>query len=180
MEKLERIDRKLIHHGAVIDYYQDQVRDENGLVKTYDSIIHKGAAAVVAVNNDGRIFMVKQYRNILDRFTLELPAGGKDSVEEPGIVCAARELEEETGYKSEDLEFLISIRTTVAFCNEAIDIYVARNLVPSKQNLDEGEFIDVELYDIETLISMIYDQKIQDSKTVCALLAYYNKYVLKK
>lgn len=177
MEKLERISRELIHKGAVIDLYQDKVKDENGLVKTYDSIIHKGAAAVVAVKDDGKILMVKQYRNILDRFTIELPAGGKDTTDEPSDVCAARELEEETGYITDDLELLLSIRTTVAFCNEAIDIYIARNLKPSKQNLDEGEFIDVYEYDIEQLIQMIYECKIQDSKTVCALLAYYNKFV---
>lgn len=177
MEKLERISRELIYKGAVIDFYQDKVKDENGLVKTYDSIIHKGAAAVVAIKDDGKILMVKQYRNILDRFTIELPAGGKDSIDEPSIVCAARELEEETGYVSDSLELLLSIKTTVAFCNEAIDIYLARNLKPSKQNLDEGEFIDVYEYDIEVLIQMIYDCKIQDSKTVCALLAYYNKFV---
>lgn len=177
MEKLERISRELIHKGAVIDFYQDKVKDENGLVKTYDSIIHKGAAAVVAVKDDGKILMVKQYRNILDRFTIELPAGGKDTTDEPSVVCAARELEEETGYITDDLELLLSIRTTVAFCNEAIDIYIARNLKPSKQNLDEGEFIDVYEYDIEELIQMIYECKIQDSKTVCALLAYYNKFV---
>ncbi|MDE6209073.1 MAG: NUDIX hydrolase [Lachnospiraceae bacterium] len=177
MEKLERISRELIHKGAVIDFYQDKVKDENGLVKTYDSIIHKGAAAVVAVKDDGKILMVKQYRNILDRFTIELPAGGKDTTDEPSVVCAARELEEETGYITDDLELLLSIRTTVAFCNEAIDIYIARNLKTSKQNLDEGEFIDVYEYDIEELIQMIYECKIQDSKTVCALLAYYNKFV---
>ena len=115
MEKLERISRELIHKGAVIDFYQDKVKDENGLVKTYDSIIHKGAAAVVAVKDDGKILMVKQYRNILDRFTIELPAGGKDTTDEPSVVCAARELEEETGYITDDLDLLLSIRTTVAF-----------------------------------------------------------------
>ena len=177
MEKLERISRELVHKGVVIDLYQDKVKDENGLVKTYDSIIHKGAAAVVAVANNGKILMVKQYRNILDRFTIELPAGGLNTVDEPTRECAARELEEETGLRSDDLELLISIKTTVAFCNEGIDIYVARNLQPSKQHLDEGEFIDVYEYDIEELIKMIYECKIQDSKTVCALLAYYNKFI---
>ncbi|NLL92919.1 MAG: NUDIX hydrolase [Clostridiales bacterium] len=177
MEKLERLSRELVYKGAVIDLYKDKVVDENGLVKDYDTILHKGAAAVVAVTDEGKIIMVRQYRNILDRFTLELPAGGKDTIDEPTIECAARELEEETGYKSDDLELLLSIKTTVAFCNEGIDIYVAKNLKRSKQHLDEGEFIDVFEYDIEDLVSMVYEQKIQDSKTVCAILAYYNKYV---
>jgi len=120
--------------------------------------------------------MVKQYRNALDRFTLEIPAGARNTEDEPTIECAMRELEEETGYKSKDLEILLSIKTTVAFCNELIDIYVAKNLEKSEQNLDEGEYIDVYEYTIEELVDMVYDLKIQDSKTVSAILAYYAKY----
>ena len=92
--------------------------------------------------------------------------------------AAARELEEETGYKSDELEFLISIKTTVAFCNENIDIYVAKNLKPSKQNLDEDEFINVEVYSVDELCEMIYEGKIEDSKTVSAIMSYKNKYCI--
>ena len=102
-------------------------------------IKHKGAAAVVPVTEDGKILMVRQYRNALERYTLEIPAGALDEEGEPGFKCAARELEEETGYKSEELEWLITLRTTVAFCNEKIEVYVAKNLIPSKQHLDEDE-----------------------------------------
>lgn len=90
-----------------------------------DFIHHDGAAAVVPVMDDGKILMVTQYRNALERDTLEIPAGKLDAPGEPGIECASRELEEETGYRSEDLEWLITLRTTVAFCDEKIDIYVA-------------------------------------------------------
>ena len=89
-------------------------------------------------------------------------------------VCAARELEEETGYRSENLSFLLSLRTTVAFCDEFIDVYLARDLVKSEQHLDEGEAIDVETHDVDELCEMIYAGKIQDSKTVSAILAYKN------
>lgn len=173
---MERIDRKLIHHGRIIDYYQDTISVENGNIVTFDFIGHKGAAAVVPVRDDGKILMVKQYRNALDRETLEIPAGGKDWAEEPTRDCAARELEEETGFKAENLELLLSIYTTVAFCNEKIDIYVARDLVPSKQNLDEDEFIDVVACDIDQLCQRVYEGKIQDAKTVAAIMAYKNKY----
>ena len=71
---------------------------------------------------------------------------------------------------------LISIRTTVAFCDEKIDVYLATGLKRSRQHLDEDEFLDVETYSIEELVQMVYDCKIQDGKTVAALLAYYNKY----
>ena len=90
---------------------------------------------------------------------------------------AARELEEETGYTAGKMELLISLYTTVAFCNEKIDVYVATDLKKSKQHLDDDEFLDVESHDIEEMIQMIYDCKIQDGKTISALLAYYNKYI---
>ena len=176
MEKFERMERTLVHKGAIIDYYQDTVKVPNGNIVKWDFIGHKGAAAVVAVADDGKLLMVRQYRNALDRETLEIPAGGLESIDEPTRVAAARELEEETGYKSEKLELLISLRTTVAFCNEKIDVYVATDLKPSKQHLDEDEFINVEAYDIEELVQMIYDCKIQDGKTVASILAYKEKY----
>lgn len=177
VEHFERIDRKLVAKGAIIDYYHDIVKLPNGNVVTWDFIWNKGAAAVVPVREDGKLIMVRQYRNAIDRETIEIPAGGLNHPDEPTIAAAARELEEETGYRTENLEFLISIKTTVAFCNENIDIYVARDLQPSKQNLDEDEFINVEAYSVEELCDMIYAGKIEDSKTVSAIMTYKNKYV---
>lgn len=178
MDKFERLSRELVHKGKIIDYYEDTLKIPNGNVVKYDFIGHKGAAAVVPVTEDGKILMVRQYRNALDRETLEIPAGGLNSETEPTRDAAARELNEETGYASDELEFLISIRTTVAFCNEKIDIYVAKNLKKSSQNLDEDEFINVEKMDIEDLLDMIYEGKMEDSKTISALLAYYKKYCI--
>ena len=176
MEPLKRLSRELVYKGAIIDIYRDKVQAPDGNVQDYDFIGHKGAAAVMPVNDDGKILMVRQYRNALDRFTIEIPAGGLNGKDEPGIVCAARELEEETGYKSEDLELLISVNTTIAFCNEKIEIYIARNLKKTSQHLDECEFVEVEEYSIEELVEMVYKGQILDAKTVSAILAYYNKY----
>ncbi len=176
MDEFVRLKRTLVAKGRIIDYYQDTMQIPNGNTAIWDFIQHKGAAAVVAVREDGKLLMVRQYRNALERETLEIPAGGLDTAEEPTAVAAMRELEEETGYRCDEATFLISIYTTVAFCNEKIDIYVADKLIPSKQHLDEDEFINVEAHDIEDLLNMIYEGKIQDAKTVSALLAYYNKY----
>lgn len=176
MAEFERLSRDLVHKGAIIDYYKDTVKVPNGNVVKWDYIDHKGAAAVVPVTDDGKILMVKQYRNALNRETLEIPAGGLNGADEPTIDAAARELREETGYVSNDLELLITIRTTVAFCNEKIDIYVARNLIKSEQDLDEDEFIDVHPMEIAELEEMIYSGKMEDSKTISAILAYKNKY----
>lgn len=175
-EEFKRLDRELVFAGHIIDVYQDTVQVPNGNVVKWDFIGHKGAAAVVPVTEDGRILMVRQYRNALERETLEIPAGGLNGADEPTRDAAARELEEETGYRSDNLELLITIRTTVAFCNEKIDIYVAKDLIPSKQKLDEDEYINVESYPIAELIQKIFSGEMEDSKTVAALLAYQEKY----
>lgn len=176
MEIYERLERTLVQKGTIIDYYKDTIKVPNGNIVQWDYIHHKGAAAVVAVRDDGKLLMVRQYRNALDRETLEIPAGGLDGVDEPTIQAAARELEEETGFKAGKMEFLLTVRTTVAFCNEKIDIYVATDLESSKQNLDEDEYIDVEAYDIDQLVQMVYDGVIQDGKTVAAIMTYKSKY----
>jgi len=175
-QKVKRVHRELKHKGNIVDFYQDTIEIEGHRHTYYDFIDHIGAAAVVPVTEDGKILMVKQYRNALDQFTLEVPAGALDRPNEPGIECAMRELEEETGYRSEKMEWLITIRTTVAFCNERIEIYVAQDLIPSKQNLDDNEFIEVGAYEMSELKEMIYTGEIQDAKTICALLAYQVKY----
>lgn len=177
MEPAKRLKRELVKHGNIIDICEDTIETPKGHVVTYDFIGHKGAAAVIPVKDDGRILMVRQYRNAVDRFTLEIPAGGKDGKDEPTYDCAKRELEEETGYRSDHIEHLINIYTTVAFCNEQIDIYVAHDLIPSKQNLDEDEYIDVEAYTVEELTEKILDGTIMDAKTISAILAYKEKYL---
>lgn len=177
MEEIKRLKRELVAKGAILDYYQDTMQIPNGNIVKWDLIDHKGAAAVVAVREDGKLLMVRQYRNALERETLEIPAGGLNGREEPTDRAALRELEEETGYRCKNAELLISIRTTVAFCNEKIDIYVARDLTPGEQHLDEDEYVNVEAYSVEELKAMIYAGTIQDSKTICAVMTYADKYL---
>lgn len=176
---VKRIGRELKYEGRIVDFYADTVELPDGRTAVWDYIEHrKGAAAVVAVRPDGKLLMVRQYRNAIGRVSLEIPAGARDTKEEPYEVCAARELEEETGYRCDKLEFLISIHSTVAFCNERIDIYVARDLVPAGQHLDFDEFVEVEACSLEELCRGIYEGKIQDAKTIAAIMAYKNKYQL--
>lgn len=176
---IKRVKRELVYQGSILDIYNDSIQLPDGKIEHWDYVEHrKGAAAVVAVLEDGRLLLVRQYRNALNRFTLEIPAGARDSVTEPTSECAARELEEETGYRCDNLEFLISLKTTVAFCNELVDVYVARSLIPSKQKLDEGEEIELEAHTLEDLCEKIYKGEIQDGKTVAAIMAYKNKYHL--
>lgn len=174
--QIKRIKRELKFRGTILEFYQDTMEIDGTHTAIWDFIQHKGAAAVVPVLEDGRILMVRQYRNALERYTLEIPAGALDAEDEPGIECAGRELEEETGYRCENLEWLITLRTTVAFCNERIEVFVARNLVPSKQHLDEDEFIELKPYPLNELKEKILTGEIEDSKTVSALMTYSVKY----
>lgn len=174
-ESVKRLERKLRYQGTILKIYEDTVI-ANGHEAHWDFIHHDGAAAVVPVMEDGKLLMVRQYRNALDRETLEIPAGKLDEPDEPTISCAYRELEEETGFRTEDMEYLISVNTTVAFCDEAIDIYVARNLIPSHQHLDEDEVIEVEAWEVEDLLDLIFKGTIKDGKTIAAITAYAVKY----
>lgn len=175
MGEFKRLKRELAYQGTIMKIYKDYV-EVNGHQAVWDFFHHNGGAAVVPVTKEGRILMVKQYRNAIDRFTLEIPAGAFDTENEPGEECVKRELEEETGYRAGRVEKLITTRSMVAFCNEKVEIYVATDLVPSKQNLDEEESIELEEYTIEELKQMIFEGKIQDSKTVAALMAYAVKH----
>ena len=164
-EQIKRVNRELKFKGTIIDFYQDTMEINGDHTVVWDFIKHKGAAAVVPVTEDGKILMVRQYRNALERYTLEIPAGALDEEGEPGFKCAAREL-----------EWLITLRTTVAFCNEKIEVYVAKNLIPSKQHLDEDEFIDLKAYSLDELKEKIFTGEIEDAKTVASLMAYAVKY----
>lgn len=177
MEEFKRLARDLVHKGVIIDYYQDTMQIPNGNIVKWDFIKHNGAAAVVPIDDQGRLIMVRQYRNALERYTLEIPAGGLNGADEPTKDAAARELTEETGYTADKLELLLTIRTTVAFCNEKIDIYVATGLTPGKQNLDEDEFVDVKAYELDELVHKVLTGEIEDAKTVSAILAYKEKYI---
>ena len=177
-KEIKRVKRERVYQGTIVDVYKDYMEFSNGNHEVWDYIHHKGAAAVIPVMDDGRLLMVRQYRNALDRFTLELPAGGLDQADEPGRDCSARELEEETGYRAAKMELLITVSTTVAFCNETIDVYLATELTPTQQHLDEDEFVEVECFTIDELKDMVLTQKIQDSKTAAAIMAYYGKYCI--
>ena len=148
----------------------------NGKTEEWDFVSHrKGAAAVLPVLDDGRIIMVRQYRNALERETIEIPAGCRDFVGEDTRLCAERELKEETGYSSDDISFLLSLRTTVAILRRRSRcLSCQKPAKKGKQHLDDAESIDVEIYTLKELCDMIYAGKIQDSKTVSAVLAYSN------
>ena len=168
-----RESRELRYSGSILDVYQDHMVWENGHTEEWDFVSHrKGAAAVVAVDGEGKLLMVRQYRNALERETLEIPAGARDYPTEDTALCAARELEEETGYRAGSLKKLLSLKSTVAFCDELIDIYLATELSAGTSKPDPGEEISLERYALTELLEKIFSYEIQDGKTVSGILAY--------
>ncbi len=178
--KIERIKRTEAAKGALLTYCRDTVRIPNGNIREWDYIAHQGAAAILPVTAEGKPLLVRQYRNALDRFTIEIPAGGLEGPEEPTMEAATRELTEETGFKAGAVEFLCSIFPTVAYSGEKIDIYIAWDLSKASRHLDEDEYINVEEWDMESLEEMIYNGTLQDGKTVAALMAYKNACLIKR
>jgi len=174
MAEYERVGRELVYDGAIVNVYRDKMKMADGTINDWDFIEHPGAAAALPVDNEGNILLVKQLRPALGRYTLELPAGGKNP-DEDFKTCALRELEEEIGYKAGKAELLCDIYTTVALMNERIPIYLATDLIPTHQHLDHNEFLNVEKHTLEELVEMIFEGKLQDSKTVSGILAYKAK-----
>lgn len=172
--KLKRVGRELVMPGKVIDFYRDTMELPDGRIEKWDYIDHKrGGACIVPVLPDGRILMIHQYRPAIDRETLELPAGARDSIQEDTAVTAARELEEETGYRSDKITPLLKLKSAVAYCSEFTDVYLAEDLIPiGGQHLDEAEEIRIEAFDLDTLLEKIYSGQIQDAKTAAGILAY--------
>ncbi len=159
-----------IYKGNIIKVQNLTVSLPNGKEATRDIVLHPGASVVIPINEQGELYMVKQFRKPLDLTTLELPAGKLDSVGEDPRVCAERELMEETGLRAEKIDHLISIHTTPGFCNEVIHMYTATGLTQGEACTDEDEFLDVEKIHVSKLVDMILEHKITDAKTIIGVL----------
>ncbi|MCI1665788.1 MAG: NUDIX hydrolase [Atopobiaceae bacterium] len=135
-----------------------------------DVVRHPGAVGVVALTDDGKICLVRQYRTALARVTVEIPAGKLDPGEDP-LDCAHRELAEETGMRAERMAYLTTIASSDGFCDEVIHLYMATGLTFAASSPDADEFINVDLVDLPELIDAVLDGRIEDAKTVVGALA---------
>lgn len=154
--------------GKLIKVTYD-VAEVNGKEAWREVVHHPGASAVVAIDEDNRIIMEKQFRYALNDYLLEIPAGKLDKGEDP-LVCAKRELEEETGIIASEWISLGTIATSPGFCNEVIHLFVAKGLSKGEIHWDEDEYVEVERYTFDELLQRIQEEKIKDSKTLSALL----------
>lgn len=155
--------------GSVFNVSRLLVQLPDGREATRDVVRHPGAVAVVALTDDGRICLVRQYRTALDRVTVEIPAGKLTPGEDP-LACAERELLEETGLTAERMAFLTTIATSDGFCDEFIHLYMATGLSIGESAPDDDEFINVDLVEVEELIDAVLDGRIEDAKTVVGAL----------
>ncbi len=172
MEKFKKLDKDLKFKGYKIDVVKQRLLTPENKEVLWDIVEHPGASAVIPVMDDGRIIMVKQYRATCDDLVLEIPAGVLDFDDEEPIECAKRELREETGFESEDVKFLYNFYSSIGIFTEVIHVFVANNLKPSKQDLDENEIIELYKYTLDELIDMIFNGEIIDNKTISAILMY--------
>ena len=154
--------------GKLIKVTYD-VAEVNGKEAWREVVHHPGASAVVAIDEDNRIIMEKQFRYALNDYLLEIPAGKLDAGEDP-LVCAKRELEEETGIIASEWISLGTIATSPGFCNEVIHLYVAKGLSKGEIHWDEDEYVEVERYRFDELLQRIKEEKIKDSKSLSTLL----------
>ena len=168
--KEKTINKELLCKNNFLTWNLLEVELPDGSRSKRNLIEHPGAAAILPILDDGKILLVKQYRKAIESETLEIPAGKLDKGENPEI-CAKRELEEETGYKAKNIEYLGKIATAPGFCNEIIHLYKATGLTKGKKHTDEDEFTENILVTMDELKKMIKSGEIIDCKTL-SILAY--------
>lgn len=165
--------KKKIFEGKILGLSVYEGIIEGRKVKR-EMIEHRGAAAMLAFDENNRVILVKQHR-FPHGFVLEIPAGTLEKNEEP-IKCAFREFQEETGYKAKKMTHLISFYPSIGYNSEIIHCYIASGLKKiADLKLDADEILSVEKIELDKVIKMIKTGKIQDSKTICAVMTYAAK-----
>lgn len=163
------ISSESIYDGKIIKVRVEQVELDDGSTAMRELIAHPGGVGVIAVDENNEVFMVTQYRIAAKSMMMEIPAGKLEYGEDP-LECGKRELIEETGYKASEFTHLGEYYATPGYCEEKLNIYLARGLEFVGQHLDEGEFLNVKKYSLDTLYEMVMDNKIHDAKTAIAIL----------
>jgi len=166
---------EIVFHGALIDVSHMTVRLPNGREALREVVRHKGAAAVVPVDADGFVIMVRQHRVVVDQVTLEIPAGKLDHVGENPLACAHRELEEETGLNAANMDLMCPMITTPGFCTERVSIYLATDLTPHAAHLDEDEFLNVVRMPLVEAVARVMSGEFNDGKTALGLLMAWTR-----
>jgi ADP-ribose pyrophosphatase len=163
---------KNIYKGKIVTLNIDTIVLPNGVTVDLEIVRHPGASAVVPLKEDGAVVLIRQFRHAAGGFIYEIPAGKLSPGEEP-MACAARELEEEIGYRAGSYELLSSIFTAPGFTDEVIHIYKATGLMKGQQQLDRDEVLEVVEMPLYEAMTMIKRGTIRDAKTIVGLQMVY-------
>lgn len=167
--KEELIESERIYEGAILNLRRDKVTAVSGTA--YREIVeHNGAVAIVALTEDNKIIMERQYRYACKRPILEIPAGKIDKGETDPVAAAVRELKEETGYTADEIIHLGDCNPSCAYSEEVIHLYLMRGLTKGEQDLDDDEVIELIEMDFDEVYEMGVRGELVDSKTLAALL----------
>jgi len=161
----KKIDGGLVYDGHFLKVQRDTISLPDGKVTAREYILHPGAVVILPLLDDGTVLMERQFRYPLDRVFIEFPAGKIDEGEDP-LECAKRELLEETGYTATEWHFVSTIHNAIAYSDEHLEIYLARGLVPGKNQLDEGEFLETFTATVPQLLDWVKSGEITDVKTI--------------
>lgn len=173
--KEERKSTETIYDGKIIRVERDVAILEDGCEAIREVVRHPGGVGVVAMDDEGFIYMVRQFRYPFFKTTLEIPAGKLDRNGEDTLVAGMRELREETGLCAEKFEYLGTFFATPGFCDEKIAVYFATGLTQGETDPDDDEFVECEKYKLDELIEMIDKGEIQDAKSVIGILMVKNR-----
>lgn len=173
MELYEKtLSSRLVYDGGLLKVYRDDVELVNGKTAWREVIRHPGAVVVVPIDDEGNIRLVRQYRYPYGKVVLEVPAGKLEFGEEP-FPAAQRELSEEIGAEASEWVELGQMLPTPGFCDELQHIYLARGLTFGETHPDEDEFLEQVTMPLEEAVAMAVDGRLEDSKTVAAILRAY-------
>lgn len=161
----KKISGEGVYDGIFLKMKRDTVLLPDGQHAVREYLEHPGAVAILAVLDDGRILLERQYRYPIAQAVVEIPAGKLNTGEDP-LLCAQRELQEETGYTAKHWSKIRRIHPVISYSTEFIDIYLAEGLSPGPARLDEEEFLDVFAAPLEELLHWVEMGKITDVKTI--------------
>ena len=167
--------KKTVFDGKIISVEHWQVTLPDGRNALREVVVHPGAAAVVPVDGEGYVTLVRQHRVAIDRMTWEIPAGKLNFVEEDPFDCAKRELEEETGLRAGQWELLTRVDTTPGFCTERIALYLATSLTQHETHMDEDEFLTLKRIPLKEAVDQVMAGELTDSKTALGILMAYHR-----
>ena len=168
MEKT--VDTRRVFDGLILHIDHVENRLPNGQLAAREIARHVGASAVVPVDGEGNVWLVKQFRAPIDQILLEVPAGKLDFKGEDRLLAAKRELREETGLTAQSWTHLGDIITTPGFSDELISLYLARELSAGESHPDDDEFLNVVRVPLGELVDMVRRGEVPDAKTICAVM----------